>query len=65
MRINGWRGAPARSRILLAEASNRCLTNSSIHSMLANEPNRRLRNLIEGCESLCIGFVTLLRDDHV
>jgi hypothetical protein len=65
MRMKGRHRAPARSRFLPAEASNRGLTNSSFFSILGNELNRRLRNLIEGRESLGVGLVTLLRDDQV
>ncbi len=66
MRIKARRSAPARTRFLLAEASNRCLTISPFYSMLGgDELNRRLSNLIEGRESLGVGFVTLLRDDQV
>jgi hypothetical protein len=66
MRMKGWHGAPARSRFLPAEASNRRLTNLSFCSTLGgDELNRRLRNLVEGRESLGVGFVSLLRNDQV
>jgi hypothetical protein len=65
MRMKAGREAPARSRFLPAEASNRCLTIRVSLSMLANELNGCLRNLIEGRERLGVSFISLLRDDQV
>ena len=65
MRIRRRSGPPADSTSVEREASNLKLTTAANYPRLGNQLDRRLGDLIEGGESLGIGFVPLLRHDHV
>ena len=65
MRIGRRSGPPADSSHVEREASNLKLTTAANYPRLGNQLDRRLGDLIEGGESLGIGFVPLLRHDHV
>jgi hypothetical protein len=65
MRTSDRQGSPARHGDIPAGVSNRNLTASSVRRGLRDQLNRGLGDLIERGQSLGVGFIALLRDDHV